>query len=168
MLSQEWSYICSLMPLNALPPTLRPTSRSRRPPTMRFAWIINETAKARLLERAHQSPEHVAYENARDNEDDECIERHCPPGEHVHIMEPMTMVCAAELIFEDLGVSLPRSLVGMVSTADESLAFCLTLYTNYELDKALPSQDDIERIRERLGFEGKPQWWPNSRFGWFD
>lgn len=136
---------------------------------MRFAWILNETARARLLERAQQSPEYIAYEELSDNEDPECIELHCPPGDHTHMVESITMDCVAELIFQELGVSIPSSrLVGLVSMAGESLAFCLTLYTNYDLDKTLPSKDDIERIREHFGFVGKPQWWPNSRFQWLD
>lgn len=137
---------------------------------MRFAWIINETARARLLERADQSPECLVLEEVtQGSEDEECLELRCPPGDHTHNRESSTMDNAAALIFEELGVSTPgKGFVDLVSTADESLAFCLTLYTNYDLNKTLPSKDDIEQIRERLGLVGKPQWWPNSRFEWFD
>lgn len=137
---------------------------------MYFGWRINETAKARLLETAHQNPECLVLEEVtQDSEDDECIELRCPPGDHTHIRESATMEHAAELVLRELGVSTyGMTFVDAVLTPDDWLAYCITLYTNYELDRTPPSQDDIERVQKRLGLTGKPQWWPDTYFQWFD
>lgn len=136
---------------------------------MHFSWIINETAKARLLEKARQNPECIVGEETVDEEDIECIELRCPPGPHTHIDEYMTMDLAADLVLQELGITLPQGdFVHTVFTANEPLAYCFTLYTNYELNKTLPSKDDIERIRKHLGLDGRPQWWPDYYFEWFE
>lgn len=136
---------------------------------MYFGWVINETAKARLLETAHQHPECLVLEEVTEgSEDDECLELCCPPGDHTHILEPTTMDLAAAVIFRELGVSTSgMTFVDAVLTPEYSLAFCITLYTNYELHRTPPSQDDIDRVQKRLGLTGKPQWWPDDEFSWF-
>lgn len=107
---------------------------------MYFGWVINETAR--------RNPECLVLEEVtQGSEDDECLELRCPPGDHTHIRESTTMDQAAEFVLRELGVSTSgRTFVDAVLTADDSLAFCITLYTNYELEKTPPSRDDIERV----------------------
>lgn len=70
---------------------------------MRFAWIIEETARARLMEKALQNPECLVLEDVtQGSEDDECLELRCPPTDHTHNRESSTMDNAATLIFGEL------------------------------------------------------------------
>lgn len=174
MLSKESAYIRSLAPLTFLPPSLVRTTNNERPPVMRFGWVLNDTVKARLREIARNDPECYVYGNPYGNGfDDDATDSDlgCPPGlsgiPRARVDDYCTMDLAAESVLRALGISLPGDqYIELVSTRDEEAAVCFALYTNYELDKDLPTRQEVQDICERLGLEGNPQWWPELEFQW--
>ncbi|KAF7794058.1 hypothetical protein EIP86_005187 [Pleurotus ostreatoroseus] len=159
--SKELKYIGSLAPLDMLPPTLRRSRTNRSPPMMHFGWIVGDESKARLMDKAHETQCYFYVY------DEVFLEEKGAQGPLL-LDELDTMEGAAEDIIEGLGIKLPilQLVDGVLTGAERGYKTCFNLFTNRQLDQNLPSEEDIERIREELRFEGKPGWWPAFDFSW--
>ncbi|KAF7794059.1 hypothetical protein EIP86_005188 [Pleurotus ostreatoroseus] len=159
---EELRYIWSLAPLDVLPPTLSLTRTNRSPPIMHFGWIIGDESKARLMDKAYETKCYAyVYDDVFQEEDG---------AEGPLLLNELdTMEGAAEDTVVGLGIKLPvLQFVDVVSTSANRFTPFLTLFTNHQLDKDLPTEEDIKRIQEELNFEGKPAWWPSFYFSWID
>ncbi|KAF7794057.1 hypothetical protein EIP86_005186 [Pleurotus ostreatoroseus] len=128
---------------------------------MHFGWIIEDESKSRLMDMAPETQRYI-YEY-----DDVFLEADNVQGP-LPLDEPGTMEAAAADILRGLHIKLPATqfVDGVITGTEEFYAPCFTLFTSYQLNKNLPSEEDIERIRKEFKFEGKPGWWPAYDFSW--
>ena len=173
-ISKELEHIASIAPLDDLPPSLRRTSTNRRPPEVYFGWLIDDDATAVLMAKAHETQCCVyTYDEDRDegddyDEDDDDDDEEEPKGRRV-IHEFGSMDCAAIHILRGMEIALPvpqNLTLALTTTGRNYYGYCFTLFTNYTLDKSLPSAEEIKRIQEELKFKCDPQWWPAWEFEW--
>ena len=85
------------------------------------------------------------------------------------INEFATMDYAASRILRGLEIVLPipqNLTLALTSTGRNYYGYCFTLFSNYNLDKSLPSAEEIKRIQTEFKFKCDPQWWPAFDFQW--
>lgn len=74
------------------------------------------------------------------------------------------------VIAEEMGLKLPSLEYITWVAVPKSYSSALTVYTNRDLDYLpISLEDDIERLRVRLGFPHQPEWYPcGIQFKWVD
>ncbi|KAJ3558786.1 hypothetical protein NM688_g727 [Phlebia brevispora] len=165
---EELRYIRRLAPLESLPRSLVRTPQSSHPPQMHYALLLTDAAKEMLLNLAAER-QFTTYACKFADDDSDLDLDSDSEDDSDEVDEFVTLDLVAGSIVDDLGVKLPVSqFIDRVMTPNNSFAFCFTLYTNYELNRA-PSSEDIEKIQSYLGLIDRPFWYPNAfRFQWVE
>ncbi|KAF7795908.1 hypothetical protein EIP86_007075 [Pleurotus ostreatoroseus] len=167
---KERDYICSLLPLRSLPLNLIPTDEDPRRPLINFGWVLPESVKKRLHQRA---VEHncVQYMCHRVPNPDYKPGR---PGSSETLLVPQrinewkTLELALRSILEEIDVDLPinESITMVLAPSSSRSQLFLALFTNHDLDD-LPNDAVIEAISEEFKFTEPPYWYPSSfDFDW--
>ena len=74
---------------------------------------------------------------------------------------------AAADLLKGLNIKLPCSqYVEVVSTPTDLYTPCFALFSNYDIEKNMPSEEEIMTVQKELKLKGKPAWWPSFAFSW--